>query len=119
MKRIIFVIIYSIFSLLVSTPIHALNLSSGDTISGYLFSEHSHSHSFIGNAGETVTLIVDEAVSSAGQISLHHPNEAYWTYANNYIIATLPDTGTYTVIVNYSSIHQSGPYSLSYSAALP
>ena len=89
-------------------------LVSGETHSETLTSYDLDSYNFIGNAGEAITLIMDEDQSSYGQMYFYKPDGSYWTYANNLAHLTLPQTGQYTVVVRYSTITQAGDYALHY-----
>lgn len=88
---------------------------SGASMGGTLGSYDFDSYSFVGSAGFVANLEMTESESSYGQIFLYRPGGNYWTYGNNTVAVTLPETGTYTVVVRYSNIAQSGPYGLSYS----
>jgi|GEM_PF-5318188 len=89
-------------------------LSSGDTVSSTLGAYDIDSYSFGGMAGEAITLILDESASSYGRIYVYKPDGSYWTYGNNLVHLTLPDSGSYTVVIRFSSLAQQGPYSLHY-----
>ena len=72
------------------------------------------SYDFTGNAGETVFLALDEAVSGTGFIHIYKPDGSFWQTGSNFVHEELPDTGTYTVIVRLSKKEKSGDYGLQY-----
>lgn len=90
------------------------NLTSGTTQTNSLNTYDMDSYTFNGLAGESVTLIMDEAQSTTGAIYLYKPDGSYWTSGNNITHVTLPETGEYTVIVRYYHLTYSGEYSLHY-----
>lgn len=94
------------------------NLSSGSTQSSNLTNYDMDSYTFSALAQQEIVISMSESVSSYGQIFVYKPDGSYWTYGNNYLNVTLPTSGTYTVIVRYSTITHSGPYSLSYAIQL-
>ncbi|WNO10003.1 hypothetical protein [Teredinibacter sp. KSP-S5-2] len=112
-KEIVKILFFSVFFLL-ACHVTAATLPSGGSVSGYLTAGSTDLHSFSGNSGETITLIMDETVSSYGQIVLYKPDGSYWTYGNNALHVTLPGTGTYSVVVKFSSTAQYGNYQLHY-----
>lgn len=114
MNKILIRVVYFLMSCCAIQSVAADTLSSGGSVSGYIGAGGTDYHSFTGSAGEAVTLIMDEALSSYGQIYLYKPDGSYWTYGNNIDHVTLPVTGTYTVALKFSNATHSGTYTLHY-----
>lgn len=114
MNKIWLRIVYFLVSCCLVQGVAAATLSSGGSVSGYLGAGATDYHTFTGDSGDGVTLIMDEGVSSYGQILLYRPDGSYWTYGNNIGHVTLPVSGTYTVALKFSNAAHSGTYTLRY-----
>jgi len=87
-------------------------LVSGTATSNSMDSYDFDSYVFNGVAGQYVYFSMQESTSSAGQILLFRPDGSYWTFGNNSVGGTLAATGTYTLVVKYSTSSHFGDYTL-------
>ncbi len=104
---------YTVHYVRASDSVENGSLSLGSTYYGYLGTHDFDSFTYTGLAGAVVNFTVSESVSSIGQVILYKPDGSYFTYGNNAKTVTLPDTGTYTVIVEFTNATQSGDYAIS------
>ncbi|OIN85548.1 MAG: hypothetical protein AUJ12_09035 [Alphaproteobacteria bacterium CG1_02_46_17] len=89
------------------------SLTSGQTFNGSLSENGLDSFQITGSAGQDV-VIFGSSASYGVYIQVYKPDGSYWTYGSNRFYATLPDSGTYTVIVYANSDTATGPYNLRY-----
>lgn len=98
------------------SPTHAqaqVALVSGATTTGSLISGGTNSYTFTGNAGQGMKL--HGKANYSVSIAIYKPSGGnISTFANRFSINSLPETGTYTVVISTNG-GQSGPYALYYA----
>lgn len=87
-------------------------IPDGQTRVGALPQTGLRSYKFTGSTGNTLTITASSSFSRT--LSLYNPDGSYWSsYATT--PKTLPATGTYTLVVQGSSLSANGGYSISVS----
>ena len=83
MRKLIVNIFVILCSICIAATTQADSLPSGGSVSGHLAAGDRDPYTFTGNAGEAVTIVMEEHTTSYGQIYIYKPDGSYWTYANN------------------------------------
>ncbi len=88
------------------------SLTSGQTASDTLAVNALTSYQFTGTAGQGIALHTSAAYSA--NIYVYKPDGSYWDAETDRYRKTLPDTGTYTVVVAGTNYASNGTYDLYY-----
>ncbi|MBI1215901.1 MAG: hypothetical protein GC185_08805 [Alphaproteobacteria bacterium] len=112
MKKFLFGILVSAFLFFHAAPAHATTITSGTTTNGFLAVGATLHYSFTGTAGQGIIL---GAYSTYGiHMVIKKPDGSSWTSANNRLVVTLPDTGTYDLAVSPEFSSGTGDFSFDY-----
>ncbi|HEX5323311.1 MAG TPA: hypothetical protein VFW40_05950 [Capsulimonadaceae bacterium] len=103
---------FSLYFVLGGGSVSGGSLTSGGTISDTLPLNGLMSYQFTGTAGQGIMLQVGASYSMT--VSVYNPNGSAFTSSYNTIVATLPTTGTYTVVLEGQYGTSTGPFNLYY-----
>jgi hypothetical protein len=96
---------YTLFYLRGGDSVSGGSLVSGTTKNSSLVSNGLDSYQISGTAGQGIILqaINESTPSYTVSIRVYKPDGSFWSTSGNRFIGTLPDSGTYTVSINYSA----------------
>ncbi len=99
---------YSLYYVRGADSVSNGSLTSGESETGTLPELGLISYDFYGESGQAV--IFHTAAAYNMQIYVYDPAGDYWTGGNNRVNSTLPDTGTYTVVMRGVSTSDTGAF---------